>query len=507
MGKKFRIIMLAMLTVCMVASMAFAGTNTVNNGAAATNVLIAREATGSARSLQVAGFAASNGAIRYVPGQQLTSANLLQVTLVNATFDTSPVYVCTAQDTIYGAGSNLILGTATPGAVSTYNFQLNIPTAVIVANGDNVYLSSKICTIAADAAVNRILNFRTTASPTGNGTIKVDAITAGGLAVDSSTAVTLYSILSEYATAQGATTHTIDYLQAPANGTRIINTGTTLATVADSSVATATSNSIAINMPFTLNYSTNGATGASNAGLTVGAVVNLTDSAAWQGVSNVYLTNGGVACTTGAANVINSAPSGTVALTIPANAFNGLVQKAFNLCVTPNGTSALSTRVIQSSVDVGVTGTGAVDPAASALANAQTWGLNAYQATVTWVINSATGPTYCLVNNTDTTNTATVLLDVVASEPAATISNATLGTLAAKTSKLVTFTADSATLAGGTAVSTSTMTANGRYSPRLTVTVNPQSATIACIQTDPITGAKRPVPVLTGDGANMPWKN
>jgi len=507
MGKKFRIIMLAMLTVCMVASMAMAGTTTVNHGAAGVNYQAGREALGSARTLIVDG-AAQNGSVTYVPGQVLTSQNLLQVTLTNATFNGGAVRVCTAMD--YSAANQVVaLATATPTATtSQYNFQLNLPSGVLVQNGDILYLSSSTeCAPAASAATNRFFTFKNTAAPAGNGTIKIDAITAGALVVDSSTAATLYTVASEYGSVQGGTSHTIDFLQSPANGTKIINTGTTIATVADSVTASAATNSIYLDKK-SFNYGAvlNGLAG-SNAALTVGAVVSLTDTAAWQGVSNVYLTNGGVACTTGAANVINSAPSGTVALTIPSNAFNGTAVKSFNLCVTPNGTSALQTRIIQSSVDINVTGTGATDVAATAYANAQTWGLNAYQALIPWIINSASAPTYCLINNNDTVNTMTVLLDVTSSEGSVIVTNANLGTVAAKTSKLSTYTNNSVSLTGGTATDLTTIGANGRYSTRVTLTVNPASASMACIQTDPITGAKRVVPVLTYDSANAAYKN
>jgi len=95
----------------------------------------------------------------------------------------------------------------------------------------------------------------------------------------------------------------------------------------------------------------------------------------------------------------------------------------------------------------------------------------------------------------------TVLLDVLSSEDGVVIATQILGTIAAKTSNMATFTADSASRAGGTPVSLSTLGTDKRYSPKVTVTVNPNSAGMMCIQTDPGTGGKRAVPVLT----NSDW--
>ena len=62
---------------------------------------------------------------------------------------------------------------------------------------------------------------------------------------------------------------------------------------------------------------------------------------------------------------------------------------------------------------------------------------------------------------------------------------------------MATFNGDSASRAGGTPVSLSTLGTDKRCSPKVTVTVNPNSASMTCIQTDPGTGGKRAVPALT----------
>jgi hypothetical protein len=60
--------------------------------------------------------------------------------------------------------------------------------------------------------------------------------------------------------------------------------------------------------------------------------------------------------------------------------------------------------------------------------------------------------------------------------------------------------ADSASLTGGTAIDLTSSGTNTRYVTKLTVTTNPNNSTISCVQTDPATGAKRSVTVLTNSG-------
>jgi hypothetical protein len=103
------------------------------------------------------------------------------------------------------------------------------------------------------------------------------------------------------------------------------------------------------------------------------------------------------------------------------------------------------------------------------------------------VINSAAEPTFCLINNNDTTTAASVLLDVTSSEGAFARANQSLRTVAPSTPKLLTFTGNSASLAGGTPVDVTTLEASNRYSVKVSVTTHPANVTVSCMQMDPIT--------------------
>jgi hypothetical protein len=498
MGKYFKFLLLAMLVVGMMAGTAFAGTTTVNAGAAGANFLASLETTGAARNVTVTGPGAGNtvvtAPIAYTAGQALTSGNLLTVTFTNAGFTGAALNICAGN----APNADQLVANATPTAGATnMNFQLDIPAGMTLGAGNFVYLTSVAC-----GTGNVPVQIAATTSAT-TATVKVDAITAGGISIDTSTADLLATIQPEYTVANADSAHTIDYLGTPGDGTRVISGGAAANVIVDSSVGGAVN--VASITRTANDYTCNSA--GQNAALTVAAVLSLTDSADWQGVSRVYLMPNNTACAIAANVVANTAPSGTVALTIPttgASNFNGTATSSYNLCVEVDGTTSLQTRTLQASVDVGVTGTGANDPGAAAADDAQVWGLNAYQAVIPWMVTSSSVPTYCLINNADASRTASVLVDVISSEGGIVVENLNLGSIDPETSNMAVFSVDSASLTGGTPASLTTLGDNQRYAPRITVTANPANVTMTCIQTDPISGSKRAVPVLTGAGAT--WK-
>jgi len=73
-----------------------------------------------------------------------------------------------------------------------------------------------------------------------------------------------------------------------------------------------------------------------------------------------------------------------------------------------------------------------------------------------------------------------VLMDILGSEGAVVLSD-TLGTIAPKTSKLATFTANLATLGTGTPISLSTLPVDNRYAAKLTVTATPADVSVTCV--------------------------
>jgi len=503
--KHLKILFLSMAVIGLMAGSAFAGTTRVNHGVTVTPYLAALEAMGAARNVTIVGvnaLGAVNAPISYVLGQALTTGNLLELTFTGAAFTGGAVGVC-ANNT--AANGTLIAraDTTTAGA-TTANFQVDLLAGAGGANvlaGNYVWFvaggTNAICHASAAAAANFDVQLSLTSSAT-TPTARVRSLTGGGIEIDTSTAVNLARIVSEFVpTLTVADAIVVDYLGTPGTGVQFIAAGTGTNVIAGGAADKVSIARTAVN--------TTTSQGAANAGLTTRAIVNLSDSQSWQGVSRVYLmgNNAGAspACAIATNVASNTSPSGTVSLTASAAAFNGSTAGGGNIgvCIEVTGANSLNPRTITGNQDISVTGTGANDPAASANVAFQNWVLNAYQGFVGWLVNSATLPTYCLINNNDTLRTATVLMDVVSSEGAVVLSG-TLGTIAPRTSNMATFTADSASLTGGTPLSLSTLGANKRYGAKLTGTVAPANLTISCIQTDPSTGVKRSVPVF----ANSP---
>jgi hypothetical protein len=506
MGKNLRLLGLATLVLLVAAGTAFAGTSLVNYNGAAGNISVSLEAMGTAQTVTMNGTGNTAGTIGlgFTAGQSLAEGNLLVVDLVGAMFPATAINLCGvgAAGGADGAVANL-----TPVANSTTaTFQLN-SLAANVTTGNLIFMTNGLCNAAASA--NTALMISATSSAT-NPTIQFEAQTAGGIVIDTSTAKRLATVSAEYSTSATASTHTIDYLATPFNGTRLITGGAASSVTADGAIAGASNN---VNFTkaarnFAVNTGTAAVGAANAAGLTVAGVVNVQDSASWQGISRLYLVPGNVAACAIGNNVstVNSAPSGTVSLTVTSAAFNGSASAQLALCVQADGTTSLQTRTLTVSGDVNVTGTAANDPAASAYANAMVWGVNAYQALIPWIINASVAPTYCLINNNDTAISGNVVLDITSSDQTATLANQAMGSVNAVTSGLLVFTADSATLDSGTPVDVSTMGTNGRYSAKVTVAVSPSNVTMACIQTDPISGSKRIVPVLTSGASALYFK-
>jgi len=489
-----KIVFFSAAVIGLMAGSAFAGTVRVNHGAANTSYTISLEALGAARSILLQGTggigganAAGNYAIEYAPGQNLTATNLVNLTFNGAAFNGSTINVCSS-------GTNQILATATPAAgANTANFQLAAGTNVLTTQF--VYLTNGNCnsTAAADGSNNLPIQIPITASAT-TATVTVGAQTAGGISIDTVSTANIARVRAEYASAfaNPAAAHIVDYLGTPGNGTTFTVTPTGATNLTANSLAAANINRTVNN--FNANFG-----GAQNAGLTVGSVVSLGDTQAWQGLTKVFINTiaaGNCTDSAGSNTVGTGAPTGTVALTVPAASFNGAGNIDLSLCLVGGGNALSIPRTITASVNVDVTGTGANDPAASTFTTVDTWTTNAYQGFVGWLVNSTVVPTFCLISNNDTIKTVTVLMDVVSSE-GSTVVSGTLGTIAPKTAKLATFTSGSVTLAGASPVSIATVPADNRYSSKLTITTAPANASVTCIQTDPATGVKRAVPTFS----------
>lgn len=505
MSKHFKFLVLALMLVGLTSGSAFAGTTFASHGAPNTAFTIALEGANQALGFRMAPttpagggvgvLAAPNGVpISYYPTQSLAVTNLVKVTLLNAAFNGQAVNVCAANATT----GSVQVGTGTPAAASNlYSFQMSGSSAA-----QPLYLTDVACSnVAATAQGLGLQTVATTSAKSLSATIEIQ--TTGGVTIDSASTANIATIQSEWGGAiLAAGAHVIDYLGTPGNGTRFTaevagaNNG-----VARSAAFAAANRLQSYNLGALNSISPAGAANAGIGGLTVSAVVQLSDTAAWSGVSKVFVNLAAVNCAdSGAANAVGTgSPSGTVSLTIPQASYNGGVNPAganstvFELCIVGNGTTALQPRTLTGTVNINVTGTGANDPAAPALVNADVWTVNAFQAMIPWAVNASTIPTYCHIANASTSQTATVILDVLSSEGGVTLSNASLGTIAPVTSKLMTITANSVSLAGGAVTDLTSLGTDKRHMDRVTVTTAPANVTLSCIQTDPVTGGKRNV--------------
>lgn len=544
MSKFLKLSIVALILMGLMAGSAFAAAKThVDNGADNTPFVIALETLGANRDVLIAGNggapnvdgslgtgAAANYPVAFTTTQNLTAQNLISVVFTGAAFNGATINICAVNGVGVGATNehNITVATGTPAAnATTFNFQLN---GNGTGAGNYLVLTNSLCT--SDVAVTFPVRITPTSS-VGKATIAISAITAGNIPVDSASAVSIAKINQEYVAHNGASNHTVDYLFTPFNGTLLIGQ-TQIPPVLFAE--TSENDELAIGNIFdgapnivdtgdtgganAFNYDTNGEGGALNAQLTVSAVANLTDSASWQGVSQVFLSEnhggGGFngTCTDNAGgNLVGVAsPSGTVALAIPTAAFNGgasggAASEDNALCVVVNGTSTLNTRTISMSEQVLVAGTGANQQAATGFSPVDVWGLDAYQAIIPWVTNASSVPTYCLINNGNPLPASVgVTMTVLSSEGAVTgLSNVSLGTIAANQSLAIKFDNNGVTTvnSGATLASVSSMGTDDRYAAQITVAAGAPLVTMACQQTDPVTGGKRNVPVLITPGSGI----
>jgi hypothetical protein len=500
MMRYLKILFMSLIVLGLMTSTVLAGAVLLNHGAPITAYTIAQEALGSSRDVLILGNAAPNAAsnsaaFSYQPAQNLVALNIINVAFTGAAFTAGAIRLC--------VDAGVEVGFGTPGAGTTsFGFQLNVPVA---AANYIWFTNSADCT--GGAAANGVFPVRILPTlATGLATVSVSASSFSIL--DPAISANVARIARQYAITNTSSGHTVDYLAIPGNGTLVISGGGAPNVTADSLASGgAGANTVSI-LRTGYNYNTNGAIPA--AGLTVSAVMNVTDSAAWQGISRIYLVPAATPCAIANSTVTVNSPSGTAVMTIPTaplpadGGFNGAFANEWLLCIEANGTTTLQARTFQANVDIAVTGAGPNDPGASTFLNAQVWGLNAYQALIPWMVNNTDVPTYCLINNGDPTRPANVILDVVSSEGGVILNNQLLGSIPARTSNLAAFTANSASLTGGTAVALTTLGlgAGSRYSPRITVTANPANVSMTCNQVDPSLGNKRAVPVLT---LNSPW--
>ena len=497
MMRFLKIFFWSMVVTGLMVGSALAGPVQSNFGAANLEFVLATEVMGIPRDITIIGPGAApnvpaNYAVSYVVGQAISSGCLIQVNFTGGSFNGSLVNVCAAN-----GGSPLLIGTATPPTTATsYPFNFNAVNAAPA--GSTIYFTSGATCNAAVAPTQYTLYLRAAAN-SGPMPITVSLLSGGSAPLDPAGSANFARVATEFRANIAAVNHSVDYLATPGDGTRLIPGNVAYAALNGAAVGGAV-NVARTNRDYNVN------SGAVNANLTAAAVISLTDTGNWQGLSKVFLFNGsnpGTCTDNAATNLVGTgALNGTLTFSIPAGAFNGAGGLDTSVCLIGAGNQTLTIpRTISAIANVDVTGSGALDPSPSASTAIDTWDTNAYQGIVTWLVNSSVLPTYCLIANNDLSRTSTLRLEIITSEGGVVLASS-LGTLTPKNSVLATFTGNSASVAGGTAIDLTTLGADKRYVARITSTTNPNNTTVTCIQTDPATGVKRAVPVLT----NSPWR-
>lgn len=382
MKKSVNQVLLAGLIVLMMVGTSFAGTSSVNNGFAGNPLSISLETLGSARNVVLVGsqvaaqnLSAGNVPISYTLTQDMTTQNLLQVSLTNAAFNGNPVFMCAPSAA--NATNTVRIGTGTPAAgATTFNFQ----SAANVPSNSYVFLTDYACpvaeTLVTAAAQNLSLRVPATSSVV-TGSIEMRTVTAGNIPVDPSSNVTAFNIAREFATTLTTRNMLIDYLNAsaipgPGDGTRFDDG-------ASSNIMLTSNGAAAANM-FAITRTATNYTTVVSAGLTTAFNVNIAAITDWTGANNSYMSNWS---TCAAANISGAAvtpPASTGAVNLAA-VYAGVAAASYDLCIGVNGATELTPRTITGTAQVAVFGVGANQPT-GASGTFQTWITNGFQAYV-----------------------------------------------------------------------------------------------------------------------------
>ncbi|MBF0559534.1 MAG: hypothetical protein HQL08_12235 [Nitrospirae bacterium] len=508
MTRFFKITILAMLCVVLVAGTAMAGSIKVSG--AASNAIpysAALEAMGAARTFTMtAGTAGDMGtaAVAIVPAQTLIANDVLTVTFSNMGFNGTAVSVCSAN----GANTTNTAWFLVAGPVTTTVNATNQTFRLTgnAVNGTPIFLTDNgVCNVTGGSGTDGSLGVRVLATSSAQlASVSFTDISVGGIVIDSnSKAANAVNIAMQYVTNYAAGVSTIDFTtNAASNGAHFVASGV--------STNAAIGGNAGINM-LTMTIGA-GLSGAPNAGLTVGAVLSLQDSASWQGVKDIYLVSGGT-CSLSANNAVNNAPSGTVNLTAPFNGTAAFAASGMSVCSDVIGSAVLQARTIKGSWNISV-GTGGVSHAQDSYAAVMTWVPNGYTGIVTYINGSSTYNTICFISNQSTT-AAPATFSVLTTESGAAITGLQgiqLGSVPAQgtmrvdiNSSITPYSYSSSAETAGTATALTGLQGNDRFTGQFAVGAAPTSVTVNCIQADPA-GSKRAVPVVVPNGtATTPY--
>jgi hypothetical protein len=411
MGKQLRVWGLAILMVGLVALPALAVAPAVPNP-----LTVSSEAMGITRTVAVAGGAGAD-AVTVTFTQNASVATVIQVTLVNSSFAAGTYNIC---DDVAGTQ----IATFAPGAgVTQANFQVIVDTVA----GTVLNLTTDACAAATDQPMSFQLNAVASAASSATATISFALFTGALVPLDPAPGVavptaTLATVSPEYVPGVANSNHVIDVVTAGANGFQF--TAATGSSAAGANgvapIVLADSGDLGALITITVNAKTND---DASFGLVTSANV-IVSGADFSGISRIFLAAGGIECDSTApgttANLVQSAlnPTSPTTLLLPTDdaiaANTGFDQtttagaRTFRLCVLVNGTTFLNPRILLASVDVNVTGAGALDPTATTAAAAQTWNINGADFRLTGVKGTAFGENTVISINNHGVNNATL---------------------------------------------------------------------------------------------------
>lgn len=374
--KKIKVFLTVILVLGIMAAPLLAGTVTVNHaGNVNIPVGIAYEALGIARTVIASGTASSTSttvAVSYEPGASATISDSIRFELGSGiNFPNTTVRLCLASTTGNTVSSTQVdAGTPSAGATNV-TFSNTLATAITA--GSLLYLSNASnCAAASNLSVNVPAN-----TPAGIYTINATIV-----GKDTAAAKNLVGVFRQYTPSLAAANLVnIDYLAAttgnPKDGTHFVAVapGTNLIAGIAGKIVTNSSTTTAGSL---IDYPANGA--APGFGITFTQAINLTDTAAWQGVTRVYSTNN-QSCTYANNTASNTTPVGTITLNPAASkaAFNGTAAANETLCVLAAGNVQLNRRTITGSVYYTAT-TGGIAPPEIINQVMMLWVPNGYQA-------------------------------------------------------------------------------------------------------------------------------
>lgn len=454
MKNKLRLMFLSVVTTVCFVSVAWGGIGVTNSGGANTAANLAIEALGTAINFTFPANAAPayrqafNPALVYVNGQKLTSGNLVQVTLSNATFTGGPVGVYGWDE---GDAANIIpLATGNPLAGTTsYPFQLDFAAPNVAAYLDATNQFFNHIFIADNSGGNLTLHLP--AGTTGSPTAAISLNTSGGTNIDPpAVSVVLGNLVRQVTPTITAKELVIDYINTPFDGTLFLqnSVGAGSSRRVASNVA---NNNISIrNIAPQLSLATRGITAA--------AVVNFDADTDWTGITHVWIApDGGCAINGAGANSnIVANPTGAVALNIASASWNATFPapadvppagvRTFAVCAQVDGTTELPARNLSGNVAINLGSPGVNQPVVTG--NFHIWAPNGYQAYIPHMRYGDTTKTFVRLVNNSTRNAA--MRGTIRLVDGTVIRDVNLGTIAA--GETMTLFADKIAAANGVTV-------------------------------------------------------